>query len=104
MPRARQLCPFFAHWFCQPPSHTSLDHVQWLTPGSTDLADINLLLFFELNERICFQNALPVLFGLHNRWGMGVGTEADKIKRTFRCFAVSTCLQDSEINNMRRTK
>ncbi len=78
--------------------------MQWLTAGPTELADINLLLFFEMNEPVCFKLSLPSLFGLHNRWGLGVGSEADKIKRTFRCFGISTCLENWEINNLRRTK
>lgn len=57
-----------------------------------------------MNEPICFNNALPALFGLHNRWGVGVGNEADKLKKTFKCFAISTALEDYHINNLKRTK
>jgi hypothetical protein len=61
----------------------NLQHVQWLS-GSSELADLNLLLFFEMNEPVCFKVSLPALFSLHERWGVGHGKEADKIKRTFK--------------------
>ena len=101
--------------------------MQWLTAGSTELGDINVVrvhflffpffcpffflflfrqvLFFEMNEPVNFKtgSGLPALISLHRRWGEG-GAEADKIKRTFRAFAVSTCLGDWEVNNLRRTK
>ena len=57
-----------------------------------------------MNEPVCFQNALPGLFRLHQRWDQGVGKECDKLKHSFKCFAVSTALEDYHINNTKRTK
>jgi len=87
-----------------PPSKTTLKDVQWLTAAPTEFADFNLVLFFEMNEPVCFKNSLPAMFDLHNRWGLGHGKEADKLKKTFRCFAVSTAMDNWHVNNMRRTK
>jgi len=87
-----------------PPAKIDLTAVQWLTAAKTEFADINVVLFFEMNEPVCFKNSLPALFALHERWAQGSGSEADKIKKTFKAFAVSSALGDWHINNMRRTK
>merc|ERR1711916_188098 len=51
-----------------------------------------------------FENSLPALFALHERWAVGHGNEADKLKKTFKAFAVSSALENWHVNNMRRTK
>ena len=57
-----------------------------------------------MNETVCFKNSLPTLFDLHERWGHGHGKEADKLKKTFKGFGVSTANGDWQWNNIRRTK
>lgn len=57
-----------------------------------------------MNQPVCFNLSLPALIGLHQRWEKGVGNEASRIKRTFKCIAISTALSDYQWNNARRTR
>ncbi len=78
--------------------------IKWVQGGEPTYADFNLVLFFEMNEVASFKLALPALLQFHERWASGVGREADKIKQSFKCYAVSTALGSYEWNNERRTK
>merc|ERR1711991_772734 len=87
-----------------PPAHASLDKVQWLCGNGTNLEDVNLVLFIEMNHPVCFKNSLPGVYRLHKRWNAKDGEEKDRIKKSFKVFVVSTAFGDWHVNNMRRTK